>query len=105
MNADTRAAIAAKGVSIWLNADFDTLMRRIKRRHDRPLLHTEDPAATLRQLIDIRYPVYRLADYTVQSREVPHDKIVDEIVVLLAAGPLPRCAAAVDAGAKGDTAP
>jgi shikimate kinase len=103
MNPDTRAAIGAKGISIWLNADFDTLMRRIKRRHDRPLLHTEDPVATLRALIDVRYPVYGLADFTVQSREVPHDKLVDEIVEVLAAGPLPRCAAA-DARTKGDAA-
>jgi shikimate kinase len=77
-------------VSVWLNADFDTLMRRIKRRHDRPLLHTDDPETTLRQLIDARYPVYRLADFTVQSREVPHEKIVDEIVAALRAGPLAR---------------
>jgi shikimate kinase len=89
MNPDTRAGIAAKGVSIWLSADFETLMRRIKRRQDRPLLHTDDPAATLQQLIDVRYPIYRLADFTVQSREVPHDKIVDEIIGVLHAGPLP----------------
>jgi shikimate kinase len=103
MNPDTRAAIGAKGVSIWLNADLDTLMRRIKRRHDRPLLHTEDPAATLRQLIDARYPTYRLADFTVQSREVPHEKIVDEIVVALSAAPLPR-SAAPEGSTKGDAA-
>jgi len=103
MNPDTRAAIGIKGVSVWLNADFDTLMRRIRRRHDRPLLHTDDPATTLRQLIDARYPIYELADYTVQSREVPHDKIVDEIVAMLGAGPLPRSAAPADA-TKGDIA-
>jgi len=84
MNPDTRAAIAAKGISIWLNADFDVLMKRIKRRHDRPLLKTDDPGATLRRLIEVRYPVYALADLTVQSRDVPHDKIVDEIVSALA---------------------
>src|SRR5688500_16842549 len=84
MNADTRAAIGTKGVSVWLKAEADVLMRRIKRRHDRPLLATDDPAATLRQLIDVHYPVYALADVTVQSREVPHDKIVDEIVAALA---------------------
>ncbi len=83
MNADTRAAIKARGISIWLNADFEVLMRRIKRRQDRPLLHTDDPAATLQQLIDARYPTYRLADFTVQSRDVPHEKIVDEIIALL----------------------
>jgi len=83
MNADTRSAIAAKGISIWLKAEVDVLMRRIKRRHDRPLLRTDDPGATLRALVEERYPVYALADLTVQSREVPHDKIVDEIVVAL----------------------
>src|SRR5438552_3422577 len=67
MNADTRAAIAAKGVSIWLKAELDVLMKRIKRRHDRPLLKTDDPGATLRRLIDERYPMYALADLTVQS--------------------------------------
>ena len=84
MNADTRSAIGAKGISIWLKAEFDVLMRRIRRRHDRPLLKTDDPGATLRKLMEERYPVYALADLTVQSREVPHDKIVDEIVGALA---------------------
>jgi shikimate kinase len=84
MNADTRAAIARHGVSIWLRAEFDVLMRRIKRRQDRPLLHTEDPAETVRALVAERYPVYGLADITIQSRDVPHEKIVDEIVAELA---------------------
>ncbi|HEY3222570.1 MAG TPA: shikimate kinase, partial [Pseudolabrys sp.] len=66
MNADTRAAIKAKGVSVWLRADFDVLMRRIKRRNDRPLLKIDDPEAKLRELIDLRYPTYALADLTVQ---------------------------------------
>lgn len=85
MNADTRAAIGAKGISIWLNADFDVLMRRIKRRHNRPLLKSDDPGETLRALIAERYPVYAEAEITIQSRDVPHEKIVDEIVVALAA--------------------
>jgi shikimate kinase len=85
MNPDTRALVAAKGVSIWLKADFDVLMRRIRRRHDRPLLKTDDPGATMKKLIDERYPVYGLADLTMQSREIPHDKIVDETVDALAA--------------------
>ncbi len=85
MNADTRAAIKAKGVSIWLSAEFDLLMRRInKRKNDRPMLLTADPAATLRQLLDEREPVYAQADITVQSREVPHDAIVAEIIRALA---------------------
>ena len=84
MNADTRAAIKTKGVSIWLNAEFDVLMRRInKRKSDRPMLQTADPEATLRQLLNERAPVYAQADLTVQSREVPHDAIVTEIMQAL----------------------
>jgi shikimate kinase len=86
MNADTRAAIKAKGVSIWLSAELDVLMRRInKRKTDRPMLQTADPAATLRELLVAREPVYAQADLTVQSREVPHDAIVSEIMTALAA--------------------
>lgn len=86
MNADTRAAIKAKGVSIWLSADVDVLMRRIgKRKHERPMLQSDDPAMTLHRLLADRSPVYAQADLTVQSREVPHEAIVDEIVTALAA--------------------
>ena len=99
-NPDTRAVIAAKGISIWLKAEFDVLMKRIKRRHDRPLLKTDDPGATLRKLMQERDPIYALADLTVQSRDVLHDKIVDEIVSALA-GQL-GVAGAADAPAPGD---
>jgi shikimate kinase len=81
MNADTRAAIKAKGVSIWLKAEFDVLMRRIaKRKNERPMLQTDDPSETLRQLLITREPFYALADLTVQSREAPHETIVAEIM-------------------------
>jgi shikimate kinase len=83
MGAETRAAIRAKGVSVWLKADFDVLMRRVKRRNDRPLLKTSDPADTLRRLMDERAPVYAQADLTIESRDVPHSVVVDDIVSAL----------------------
>jgi shikimate kinase len=86
MNSDTRAAIRAKGISIWLSAEFDVLMRRInKRRGERPLLQTADPAETLRQLLAERTPTYAQADITVESRDVPHDAIVADVLSALAA--------------------
>jgi shikimate kinase len=83
MREDTRNAIAAKGISIWLKADYEVLIRRIRRRTDRPLLKTDNPAATMKALIEERYPVYGLADITVASREVPHEIIVGEIIAAL----------------------
>jgi shikimate kinase len=78
MREETRRRIRDKAVSIWLKADADVILRRVKRRADRPLLQTADPAATVERLIKEREPVYRSADMTVWSREVPHEKIVDE---------------------------
>jgi shikimate kinase len=80
MSADTRNAIRLKGISVWLRATIDVLNRRIKRRGDRPLLKGTDAAETLRRLLEEREPVYALADFTVESRDVPHETIVDEIV-------------------------
>jgi len=84
MREETREAICAKGISVWLKADYDVLARRIKRRSDRPLLKTDNPAATLKTLMAERYPVYSLADITVLSRDVPHETIVGEILSALA---------------------
>src|SRR5713226_8247071 len=80
---ETRSRIGSKAVSIWLKADADTIMKRVKRRADRPLLQTADPAATVGRLIEEREPVYQHADLTIWSRDVPHEKIVDECVEAL----------------------
>ena len=80
MREETRNRIRRQAVSIWLKADADIIMRRVKRRADRPLLQTADPAATVERLIGEREPVYQAADLTIWSRDVPHEKIVDECI-------------------------
>jgi shikimate kinase len=80
MNPETRARIGGSGVSIWLRADIDTLMQRVARRDNRPLLKAPNPRGVMEKLIAERYPVYALADLTIESRDVAHELIVDEIV-------------------------
>jgi shikimate kinase len=80
MHPQTREAIRAKAVSIWLRAEYDVLMKRIRRRNDRPMLKTDDPGETLRRLMQERDPVYAEADVTVHSRDVPHEIIIAEII-------------------------
>jgi shikimate kinase len=84
MNEATREAIARNGISLWLRADFNLLMKRVRRRSNRPLLKTADPDAVMRKLIDERYPVYAHADIVVDSRDVPHDQIVQSCLEALA---------------------
>jgi shikimate kinase len=85
MREETRNRIRDKAVSIWLQADVDVIMKRVKRRADRPLLQTEDPTATVSRLLEAREPLYRTADLTIGSRDVPHDRIVDECIDALRA--------------------
>lgn len=92
MNPETREAIAEAGVSVWLRAELPLLVRRVGKRTNRPLLKTGDPEVVLQNLMETRYPIYAQADVTVESRDVPHDVIVAEIVtqlsqLLLAAPP------------------
>jgi shikimate kinase len=84
MNEETRAYIAQKGISLWLRADLALLMKRVMRRDNRPLLKTEDPHAVMRNLIELRHPVYATADITVESRDVQHAQMVNDVVKALA---------------------
>jgi len=76
MDAETRARIRERGVSLWLNAELPVLMRRVQRRQNRPLLQSEDPQGTMRRLMETRYPVYAEADASILSQEVPHETMV-----------------------------
>ena len=84
MDPETRANIKAHGISIWLRADVDVLVRRVKKRNNRPLLKKGDPREILERLIAIRYPVYAEADIAVESLDGPHDQVVDAILAKLA---------------------
>ena len=87
MNAETRARVKSRGISIWLRAELPVLMRRISKRDTRPLLKNGDPEAVMSGLMAARYPIYAEADLTVESREMPHDVMVLEVLSALAALP------------------
>ncbi|GJD36180.1 shikimate kinase [Methylobacterium aerolatum] len=79
----TREHIRERGISVWLKADLDVLMRRVRKRGNRPLLQTEDPEATMRALMEVRHPVYAEADIVVMSRDVSQDRVVEDVMEAL----------------------
>jgi shikimate kinase len=83
-NPDTRALVRARALSVWLKADVDLLLRRVKRKNDRPLLRVPDPEAVLKRLLAEREAVYAEADITVTSLDVPHEAVVEALVKALA---------------------
>jgi shikimate kinase len=88
INPETRTKIKESGITIWLKADLPVLLRRVGKRDTRPLLKNGDPEAVMRALMAARYPVYAEADLTIESRDVPHDSIVAEIIETLSKHPV-----------------
>jgi shikimate kinase len=84
VNADTRALVRARAISVWLKADVDLLLRRVKRKNDRPLLRVADPEAVLKRLLTEREASYAEADIIVTSLDVPHEAVVEALVKALA---------------------
>jgi len=80
MHSETRSAISENAISVWLRAELPVLMRRVAKRDTRPLLKTPNPEATMRALIEARYPVYAEADITVESKDEPHEVIMCELL-------------------------
>lgn len=84
MNDETRARIQEHGISVWLKASLPLLMKRVAKRQDRPLLKADDPQTVMRNLMEKRYPVYGLADVMVESRDVQHGQMVNDVIRALA---------------------
>jgi shikimate kinase len=88
MDPTTRSLIRERAISVWLRADIDTLLARVGRRNNRPLLKTSDPRVVLTRLIDERYPVYAEADITVDTVDGPPEatlvKVIDALGHFLA---------------------
>ncbi|RIJ31675.1 shikimate kinase [Henriciella algicola] len=83
LNPDTRDLLREKAVTIWLNADLETLWRRVSRRSHRPLLKADNPKGVLSRLLDERTPIYEKADLVVTSEEGPHRATVNAILKAL----------------------
>ena len=85
MDPETRAAIRASGISVWLRADLDLLVSRVSRRNNRPLLAGGEPREILQQLMVERHPIYAEADIVVESMDGPHEETVQTVLSALGA--------------------
>ncbi len=90
MDPATRAAIRARGTSIWLRATLPVLLRRVSLRRNRPLLAHGDPASVLRTLMEQRYPIYAEADIVVDCADDTPDQTTGRVARVLAAYVPPR---------------
>ena len=80
IEAETRRELMSRTQTVWLKADLEIIYTRVLRKNNRPLLKTGNPRKVLAQLIEQRYPIYKLADISVESDSGPHEILVDKIL-------------------------
>lgn len=83
MRAETRQAIDALGIGIWLDASTEVLLARIVKRATRPLFHNVDPRQTLVDLRAVRDPVFAGARIRIASSAGPHERVVNAVLAAL----------------------
>lgn len=78
----TRELIKEDAISVWLKADIETLVTRVSRRSDRPMLtgDAENQREVLEELIAERYPLYGEADIHVETLDEPTNATVDRVI-------------------------
>ncbi len=79
MDPDTRRLIAENGISVWLRAELEVLVKRTAGRDHRPLLKTGDPRTILKNLMEKRYPIYGGADIIVDSLDQTPEMTVEAV--------------------------
>ena len=90
MDPQTRAAIRAEAVSVWLRCRLPVLLRRVAGRSHRPLLDGQDPETVLRRLMEQRHPIYAEADVIVDCGDENPEHTTTRVQESLLAWQRPR---------------
>lgn len=78
---ENRPLLKELGRVIYLKADAHTLYERVKEDKGRPLLDTDDKLKRIKEMLDIRGPIYEeAADLVIDTSEMDIDDVVKEIV-------------------------
>ncbi len=76
----TRERLKARAITVWLKTDIAVLARRVANRPHRPLLKDRNPMDVLQDHVKTRYPLYEIADVTVDTGDQPHGKAVEMVI-------------------------
>ena len=85
---ENRQALRDGGRVVYLHASVEQQLERTSRDRNRPLLRNAEPGKVLRNLMEIRDPLYReIADIIIETDERPPRLVVQEIIDRLKALP------------------
>ena len=73
--------LSARGIVVYLQTTIDKQVARTQRDKRRPLLQNDDPEQVLRDLADLRNPLYEeVADYVVDTDDQSARAVANQII-------------------------
>ena len=76
-----RNRLSARGIAVYLQTTIDKQVARTQRDKRRPLLQNEDPEQVLRDLAEMRNPLYEeVADYIVDTDDQSARAVANQII-------------------------
>ncbi|WP_272967650.1 shikimate kinase AroK, partial [Alteromonas australica] len=76
-----RNRLSARGIVVYLQTTIDKQVARTQRDKRRPLLQNNDPEQVLRDLADLRNPLYEeVADYVVDTDDQSARAVANQII-------------------------
>ena len=82
MDTDIRKNILKNEISVWLDVDIETLVKRTKRNRKRPLLGNENNKEKINKIYLQRNNIYELAKYKITCNKLSKEDIVKKITEL-----------------------
>jgi shikimate kinase len=80
LDEETQILLKEKSITVWLDADLETLVARVSRRNDRPFIRDGNQRDVLEGLINTCYPVYERSDIHVKTYDEATNTTVDRVI-------------------------
>ena len=81
LDKENRTRLSSRGLVVYLKSDINQLLKRTSRDAKRPLLQNAEPEAVLRELLEIRGPLYEeVADMVIDTAGLSINDIIAQIM-------------------------
>jgi shikimate kinase len=81
LNEENRVRLSARGLVVYLKSDINQLLKRTSRDGKRPLLQNSEPETVIRELLEIRGPLYEeVADMVIDTAGLSINDIIAQIM-------------------------
>ena len=80
LNSSIRQCSKKHSISFWLDVPIETLLKRLKKSKNRPMLGKEKTDDSIKKIYLIRKKFYNMADYRIKCKTLTLKQIIEKIL-------------------------